>query len=142
MNDVALSPSAAPSGALHIGLWVVQVLLAAAFLMAGAMKLTTPSADLVAQGMTWVTSFPAFLPTFAGVVEVLGALGLVLPSATRVQPKLTVYAAAGLVLVMVVAAGIHISIGEASMIAPNIVLGGLAAFVAWGRSSKAVIPPR
>ncbi|MEO0324790.1 MAG: DoxX family protein [Myxococcota bacterium] len=142
MNDVALSPSAAPSGALHIVLWVVQVLLAAAFLMAGAMKLTTPSADLVAQGMTWVESFPAFLPTFAGVVEVLGALGLVLPSATRVQPKLTVYAAAGLVLVMVVAAGIHISIGEASMIAPNIVLGGLAAFVAWGRSSKAVIPPR
>ena len=140
MNSASTDASA--SKGLHIALWVVQVLLAAAFLMAGSMKLTTTNAQLVKQGMTWVNAVPSFLPTLAGVAEVLGALGLILPSVLRIQPNLTVSAALGLVLTMIVAAAIHISIGEAHLIAPNIVLGGLAAFVGWGRARKAIIPAR
>ena len=79
---------------------------------------------------------------FIGLVEVLGALGLVLPSALRIKPGLTPLAAAGLVCTMVAAAGLHISIGEAAMIAPNLVLGTLAALVAWGRHRRAPMEAR
>ena len=71
----------------------------------------------------------------------LGAVGVVLPALTRVQPKLTPLAAAGLVVVMVLAMANHIMAGE-FMIVPNLVLGGLAAFVAWGRFKRAPIAPR
>ena len=143
MNTAATDNTdhARPMG-LHIALWVVQVLLAAAFFMAGMMKLTTSNAALLEQGMAWVNAVPAFLPTFAGVVEILGAVGLILPSALRVLPRLTVWAALGLTLTMVVAAALHVAIGEAQMIAPPLILGGLSAFVAWGRAGKAAIAPR
>jgi uncharacterized membrane protein YphA (DoxX/SURF4 family) len=141
MSSVTASEQKTSKG-LHVGLWVVQGLLALAFLGAGALKLTTPSAELIAQGMTWIESFPGFAVPVIGGLEVLGALGLVLPAALRIQPKLTVLAALGLVLTMVGAAITHIAIGEAGMIAPNVVLGGLAAFVAWGRWSKAPIEAR
>jgi len=142
----ALAPTATArpsraSRALHISLWIVQVLLAAAFLMAGAMKLSQPTDALAAQ-MPWVTAVPAALVRFIGAAEVTGALGLLLPSLTRIQPRLTVLAALGLVVVMLLAAPFHIGRGEAGMILPNFVLAALAAFVAWGRSKAAPIAPR
>ena len=79
---------------------------------------------------------------FIGVVEVLGALGLILPAATRIQPKLTPLAALGLFTVMVLAMITHITRGEFGAIGVNVVLGGLAAFIAWGRLSKAPVQPR
>jgi putative oxidoreductase len=127
--------------ALHMGLWVVQALLAAAFLAAGAMKLTAPIADL-AQQMAWVQSPMGSLTRFIGLVEVAGALGLVLPAATRIKPWLTPLAALGLVIVMALAAITHVAIGEPGAIVAPLVLGSLAAFVAWGRGRRATLAPR
>lgn len=127
--------------ALHVGLWVVQVLLGAAFMMSGFVKLTQPFAELT-QTMTWAADLPQGLVRFIGLAELLGGIGLILPAATRIQPLLTGYAAIGLLLVMVLAAGFHASRGEYRFIGINAVLGGLAAFVAWGRLLKAPIAPR
>lgn len=130
-----------PSKGLNISLWVTQALLAAAFLMGGAMKVMSPIEELAAQ-MPWVTGSMGVAVRFIGVVEVLGALGLILPAATRIQPKLTPLAALGLFVVMVLAMITHISRGEFGAIGVNIVLGGLAAFVAWGRLNKAPVQAR
>ncbi len=134
----ASAPVPARKG-LHIGLWVVQVLLALAFGMAGVMKMTTPIADLAAQ-MAWTGELPG-LVRFIGVSEFLGAIGLILPSALRIQPKLTGFAAIGLVVVMILAAAFHTSRGEPGL-PVNLVLGAMAAFVAWGRLRAAPIASR
>lgn len=136
-----VTTAVAPKGALHIGLWITQGLLALAFLGAGWMKLSTPYETLAAQ-MRWVADAPSFLPMFIGASEVAGALGLILPSALRIRPRLTPIAAALLAVVMVLAAVTHLMYGEASMLMPNIVLGGLAAFIAWGRAVAAPIPAK
>lgn len=134
--------NALPRGPLHIALWVVQVLLALAFVAAGSMKLTQPAEALIANGLTFVTYTPLAVVRIAGLSEVLGAIGLILPAALRIQPRLTGFAAVGLVVVMVLAAGTHLTHDEAAMVPPNVVLGGLAAFVAWGRLAAAPIPAR
>lgn len=126
---------------LHIALWIVQVLLALAFVMAGGMKLATPT-EVLAQNMSWASVFPEGTRFLIGAAEVAGALGLVLPSALRIQPKLTVAAAAGLCTVMFFAATYHLSQGEMGSLPPNFVLGGLSAFVLWGRLKKAPIGAR
>jgi putative oxidoreductase len=127
--------------ALTIALWVAQVLLFVAFGMAGFPKLTTPLDQLVGM-MPWVGAVPGALVRFIGLAELAGAIGVVLPAATRVRPGLTPLAALGLLTVMVLAAVFHQSRGEASVLPVHAVLGGLAAFVAWGRSSRAPIAAR
>ena len=122
-------------------LWVLQILLALAFFMAGAMKLMTPIAEL-SQMMGWVEASPDWLVRFIGLAEVLGALGLIMPAATRIQPILTPIAAACLTVVMVLALLTHLTRGEyPEMIAP-IVLGIMAVFVAYGRFKLAPIAPK
>ena len=127
---------------LRVALWVVQVLLAAMFLMAGAMKSTSPIDELVGMGMWYADVGGGALIRFIGISEVLGAVGLVLPAALRVLPWLTPLAAALLAVVMVLAMATHASAGEWSALPVNAVLGGLAAFVAWGRTVKAPIARR
>jgi uncharacterized membrane protein YphA (DoxX/SURF4 family) len=127
---------------LRIALWTVQILLALAFLGAGTMKLTTPVPDLVGMGMWYADDAGGWLIRFIGLSETLGAIGLVLPAATRILPWLTPLAAAGLTTIMVLAMGTHASAGEWGALPVNAVLGGLAAFVAWGRAVKAPIPAR
>lgn len=141
MTTTALQSHGAPPKALHLTLWVAQILLALAFTFAGAMKATQPIADL-AQQMVWPGTVPAPLVRFIGVSELLGGLGMILPAATRIKPVLTVLAALGLTTIMVLAAIFHATRGELSAIPVNIVLGGLAAFVAWGRWQKAPIAAR
>lgn len=126
---------------MKYGLWIVQILLALAFLAAGFMKLTMPIEQL-AQNMVWVSDVPAWLVRFIGLAEVAGGLGLVLPALTRIQPHLTPLAGAGLALVMILASGFHLTRGEFGFIIPNIVLLALAAFVAYGRWKIAPITPR
>ena len=133
--------STAPSTALNIGLWLVQLVLAAMFGMAGVMKSTAPIADLTAQ-MGWPGVLPPALVRFIGVSELAAAIGLVLPAATRIKPQLTPLAAAGLVVIMVLAAIFHVARGEMGALPFNLGLGAAAAFVAWGRWQKAPIPPR
>ncbi len=127
---------------LHIGLWVVQALLALAFLGAGFMKLTTPIDELVKAGMTWAQD-PLWLARFVGAAEFAGGLGLILPAALRIAPKLTGVAAAALTLVMVLAEVVHVRLGDGvGQMVPAFVLGALSAFVAWGRLKAAPIAPR
>jgi hypothetical protein len=82
------------------------------------------------------------LVRFIGASELLGGLGLVLPAATRIKPALTPLAGAGLITVMVLAALFHLTRGEFGAIPGNVILGSLAAFVAWGRWAKVRIMPR
>ena len=132
-----------PSGstALHVAVWMAQLLLALAFGMAGIMKSTQPVAEL-SVAMAWTADVPAGLVRFIGASELAAALGLVLPAATRIRPLLTPLAAMGLVLVMLLASLFHISRGEWLAVPLNLVLGSLAAFVAWGRLRKVPIFPR
>lgn len=130
-----------PGRALNITLWVLQVLLAAAFVMSGFSKVAMPMTQLATQ-LPWVTDFPALLVRFIGVAEIAGAIGLILPSLFRVRPSLTPLAALGLVAVMLLASAFHLSRGETMMLPVNLLLAALAGFVAWGRSRKAPIQPR
>lgn len=141
-SPVAAHPAAPPRGALHVALWVVQGLLALLFFGAGAAKLTQPLDQLVAAGMTFVSYTPAGVVRFIGLSEVLGAIGLIAPAATRIAPRLTGVAAAALVVVMVLAGGVHAVHGENANLVPVIVLGGLSSFVAWGRLVRLPIPRR
>ncbi|SOE23401.1 DoxX-like family protein [Spirosomataceae bacterium TFI 002] len=123
---------------MHITLWVVQVLFAAIFIMAGIMKASQPI-ETLAESLPWVTSTPLALVRFIGISELLGGIGLILPSLLRIKPFLTVWAALGLAIVMVLAAIFHGSRGEFSAIGANIFFVIIAAFIAWGRSKKAPI---
>jgi putative oxidoreductase len=127
---------------LHLALWGVQLLLFAAFGVSGVAKLTQPLASLAA-ALPWTADVPGALVRFIGLSELLGALGLVLPAATRIKPWLTPLAALGLVTVTVLAAGFHFSRGDrVTVAAPSLALGALAAVVAWGRGRAAPIAPR
>ncbi len=125
----------------HIALWILQVLLALAFLASGGMKLTTPIDELVKMGMTWAADMP-WLPRFIGASEVAGGLGLVLPAATRIAPVLTPIAAAALCFVMVLGVGVHAFSSDIAHAPPAFILGVLCAVVAYGRLVRAPIRPK
>ncbi len=141
-----MSTSAKGGKGLRIGLWIAQGLLILGFGVSGAGKIPIDYAEF-AKKAAWVSHTPPWLVRVIGVAEVLGALGLLLPSVTRIAPKLSGIAALGLLLIMILAAGMHIAIihesaFEAPFIGINVVLGAMAAFVAWGRLSGAPIPAR
>lgn len=126
--------------AMNISLWIAQVLLAASLAWASWMKLFQP-ADKLAEMWPW-TANNATLVKVTGIVDLLAGLGLVLPALLRIQPKLTVYAAFGTIVLMGAASIFHISRGEASQIGVNIVFAAFAVFIAWGRLKKAPITSR
>jgi len=126
------------SKVLHVALWAVQLLLAATLVWAGAMKLFQPTEKLSAM-WPWTGEIPAAFVKLTGLVDLLGAVGLTLPSVLRIQPKLTPLAAIGVIALMVCASVFHIVRGEASVIGVNIVFAGMAAFVAWGRFRRVTI---
>lgn len=128
------------SNLLHIVLWVIQVLLAVAFGMVGFMKTTAPIEQLAEMGMNFVNHTSVELVRFIGVSEILGAIGLILPSALRIKPILTPIAAIGIATIMVLAVREHLTQNEP--IIANVVMFALAAFVAWGRFKKAPISPK
>lgn len=118
---------------MNIVLWVVQALLALAFAGAGLMKLTSERQVLVDRGMGWAAHYSAGAVKLIGAVEVLGAIGLVLPAALGIAPVLTPIAAAGLALVMVGAVVDHVRRDDAKGSVPALVLGALSLFVAVAR---------
>jgi uncharacterized membrane protein YphA (DoxX/SURF4 family) len=125
---------------MNIGLWVVQVLLASMMVMAGVMKTFMPVDELLKNGINYAADLPYFLLRFIGVSELLGAFGLILPSLTRIQPRLTVWAALGFCTIQILAIAFHASRGELLKVLPmNLVFLAMAAFIAWGRSKKAPI---
>jgi uncharacterized membrane protein len=110
------------------GLWILQGLLAALFLFAGVMKFVMPAAQLAAQ-----SPLPVGFIHFIGVMEILGACGLVLPGVVRILPVLTPLAAAGLVIIMVGATAVTLAIGGGAGALFPAVVGAVATVVALGR---------
>ena len=134
MSNMNTSPTVFPrtrSKNLHIALWVVQGLLAVLFLMSGIMKLVVKMPGME-PGMLY----------FIGTAEILGGLGVVLPSLLRIKPILTPIAAGGLLTIMILATGFHIMKAEYSHIGGTVVFGIMAAFVIWGRLKKEIIQPK
>jgi putative oxidoreductase len=117
------------SRALNIALWVLQVLLAAAYLAHGWM-MVSPPAELVA---LMNAQLGVGLRLFIGVAELLAAAGLILPGATRILPFLTSLAAAGLMIVMASATVLHVFRGETSSAISAAVLLVLVTIVAYAR---------
>lgn len=118
---------------MNVVLWILAGLLAAAFLAAGTMKATQPKEKLANSGMAWTEDFSPGMIKLIGVLEVLAAIGLILPAALDIAPVFVPLAALGLVLMMVGAAIVHVRRKEFSGIAPSLVLLVLAAVVTWGR---------
>src|SRR5262245_30624559 len=123
---------------MNILLWLLQVLLALAFLAHGWLFLSPP-AELVDQ---MNASLPRWFQLFLGVAEVLAAVGLTLPGLTRILPSLVVCAAAGLMLVTVSATVFHLARSEMSSAAITFVLFAIATFVAYMRYRILPIPVR
>lgn len=120
------------SKGLVVGLWVVQGLLALTFVGTGIWKLATPIAALAAM-IPWAGQVsPTFLYITA-VFDLLGGLGVILPTLTGIKPRLTVLAALGCAALQVSAVVFHLSRGEGANTPFNLVLVGLSLFVAWGR---------
>jgi len=121
----------------HVALWIAQILLAGMFFMVGFTKTFTPLPELT-QSIPIAADMPVLI-RFIGISELAGGIGLLLPAALRVLPRLTVTAAYALGLVMVLALLFHAWRGEYPAIPTNIVLAAVAFLIAWGRTSKAPI---
>lgn len=117
---------------MTIALWIVQILLALAFLLAGSMKVSQPI-DNLKKNMGWVAHTPPRIVRLIGTLEILGGLGLILPAVTGILPWLTPVAAGGLVLTMIGAAIVHVRLKEFSGLAAPIILLLLALFIVVGR---------
>lgn len=114
---------------MNVVIWVVQGLLAFMFLFSGGTKVTQPDEKLV-ERMHWIKTWPKGSSLFIGGVEVLAAVGLILPAALKIAPVLTPIAASGLVIVMIGAVVTHARAKEWSGVGMTVVLGLLALFVA------------
>ncbi|QIQ03719.1 DoxX family protein [Streptomyces liangshanensis] len=118
---------------MNITLWIVASLLALLFLASGAGKALQPKPKVVESSGAWAEDFSPAALKFIGVVEVLGALGLILPAALDIAPVLVPLAATGLAVVMAIAAVVHGRRAETRHVVFNVVLVIVAALVAWGR---------
>ena len=116
---------------MNVVLWIVQVLLAILFLMAGIMKVTQPREKL-AEKMAFVEDFSDRTVRTIGILEIMAAVGLVLPVLTGILPMLTPLAAMGLVLTMIGAVVTHVRRAEYKQVVVNLILMAMAAFVAYG----------
>jgi uncharacterized membrane protein len=115
---------------MRLGYWIVAALLAVLYLYSGALKMTR-SKDELRPMMAWVDDMPLSYVRAIGVLEVLGALGLILPPLTRIAVGLALAAAIGLALVQVGALWLHLSRGEVKVTPLNIVLLALAVVAIW-----------
>ncbi len=113
---------------LNIALWIAQGLLALTFIWAGFMKLAKPEQ----LPFPWIKDSPN-LVILAGIVDLLGGIGIILPILLKIKPKLTIYAAYAIIILMIVASIFHVSRGEAKDIGFNIFIILIAGFVCWRR---------
>jgi hypothetical protein len=118
---------------MNIALWIVAGLLAAVILASGVAKVIQPKEKLAAYGFGWVDDFSAGGVKIIGMLEILAAVGLILPAALDIAPILVPLAAVGLVLLMIGAMITHVRRHEYQAILLNAALLAVAAFVAWGR---------
>ncbi len=113
---------------INITLWILQILLALLFLFAGGAKLLLPIEEMTKQ-----IPLPGLFLRFIGISEVLGAIGLILPGLLRITPGLTPLAAAGLIIIMIGAVVLTLANAQTGPALFSLVVGILAAFVAYGR---------
>lgn len=123
---------------MNIVLWILQILLAAAFFAHGWLLLMPPP-EIAAQ---MNDALPRAFWVFLGVAEVLAAAGLTLPGVARIRPDLVLWAAAGVMFVMISATVWHLVRREYSSAVITLVLLAMAAFTAYGRWRIAPIRPR
>lgn len=124
--------NARPSAGLNRALWIVQALLALTFAGTGIWKLATPIPRLAAM-IPWAGQVSPALLYATALFDLLGGLGVILPSLTRIKPRLTVLAALGCAALQAAAILFHFSRGEYANTPFNFLLVALALFVAWGR---------
>jgi uncharacterized membrane protein YphA (DoxX/SURF4 family) len=117
---------------MNIVLWIAAGLLALVFLLSGGMKVAQPKEKLKAN-MDWVEDFSPGMVKTIGALELLAAIGLILPAALDIAPILVPLAATGLVLIMIGAIVTHVRRKENQALPINVILLVLAVFVAWGR---------
>ncbi len=116
---------------MNTAVWIAQGLLALAMLAAGGMKLAQSKEQLMASGsMDWTEDFPEPQIKGIGTLEVLAALGLILPALLDVAPVLVGVAAVGVVLLMLGAAATHVRRKEGQMVPVNLVIAAIAVFIA------------
>ena len=118
---------------MNLALWIIQGLLAIMFLMAGLTKLSNSKKDLREKLGDWVDQYASSSLKLIGMLEVLGAVGLILPMSISILPILTPIAAIGLAMTMVGAIKVHFDRKEQDKIKINLVLMVLAVIVAVGR---------
>ena len=123
---------------MNIVLWILQLLLAALYLWHGWFMVAPPAEMLDMVNST----FGVGLRTFIGVAELLAAAGLILPGVTRILPRLVVWAATGLMIVMASAVVFHLFRGEVSSAISGAVTLALLTFVAYMRWKVKPISPR
>lgn len=116
---------------MNVFLWIAQVLLALSLIWAAWMKLLSPKNELALM-WPWTADHPG-LVRLTGWLDLLAGFGLILPGLFGVFRKLTVYAALGVVVLMLAAGIFHIARGETSSIGINVFFVLMAAFIAWGR---------
>lgn len=92
--------------------------------------------------MPWTGELSSGFVRVIGLIDLAGGLGLILPSLTRILPRLTVIAALCCIVLQILASGFHSYRGEFAVLPLNALLLGLVAFIFWGRSAKAPIAPR
>jgi uncharacterized membrane protein len=114
---------------MNIAVWIASGLLAAAYLFAGTNKAIRLKGKLV-DSLPWAEDFSPATIKFIGIMEILGAIGLILPWLTGIAPVLTPLAASGLVILQALAIVVHLRRGEAKVTAVNLILLLLALFVA------------
>lgn len=118
---------------MNVTLWIGQALLAVLFGLSGVVKSTQSRDRVIATNPTVTKVVPVSFMRLAGVSEVAGALGVVLPWATGIARVLTPVAAAGLALLMLLAAALHTRLRESRGVVVTVVLGTLAVLVSLGR---------
>ena len=126
---------------LGVFLWVLQIVLAVMYLMAGIQK-AFGDLSVVVKTIFWIAFTPPLLVRFIGVSELLGAIGLILPAALKIRPQLTTLAAAGLALIMLLANLMHIYRGEFFVLPMTLLMFAMAGFVAYGRWKLAPVTPK
>ncbi|MGD0193839.1 MAG: DoxX family protein [Candidatus Dormibacteria bacterium] len=122
---------------MNLALWIVAGVLAAGFLESGGRKLVVSYEKLAKPGSGWPTDFTAGSIKAIGAVEVLGAVGLILPAVLNIAPVLVPLAAIGLATTMLGAIVMHVRRHERNIAVVPLMLLALAVFVAWGRFGPA-----
>ena len=127
---------------LNVALWIIQILLAIGYAIAGIMKIVSPISDL-AMEMAYAADVPEWFVRTVGVLEVAGAVGIIMPAITKIMTWLVPLTAICFSLIQVTAIFIHANYGEtAQFLAINLTLLAMSLFVLWGRWKKLPITAR